>query len=107
MSWTSAAIERLEQQIGDEVNKRFPGAVQRVTVLQYGDEPMIEPGELLVRFIVEAAEGHKAQEQALHAFEETHGAGDQAVPAAICPPSSPRRGGWRSAPAATPATAPG
>jgi hypothetical protein len=68
-----AAIERLEQQIGDEVTKRFPGsAVQRVMVLQYGDEPMIEPGELLVRFIVEAADGQKAQEQALHAFEETH-----------------------------------
>ena len=68
-----AAIERLEQQLGDEVTKRFPGsAVQRVMVLQYGDEPMIEPGELLVRFIVEAADGQKAQEQALHAFEETH-----------------------------------
>jgi hypothetical protein len=68
-----AAIERLEQQIGEEVTKRFPGgAVQRVKVLQYGDEPMIEPGELLVRLIVEAAEGKKGQEQALHAFEEAH-----------------------------------
>jgi hypothetical protein len=67
------AIERLEQQIGEEVNKRFPGgAVQRVKALQYGDEPMIEPGELLVRLIVEAAEGQKGQEQALHAFEEAH-----------------------------------
>ena len=68
-----AAIERLEQQIGGEVNRRFPGgAVQRVKVLQYGDEPMIEPGELLVRLIVAAAEGQKGQEQALHAFEEAH-----------------------------------
>ena len=67
------ALERLEQQIGDELNRRFPGgAVQRVKVLQYGDEPMIEPGELLVRLIVEAAEGPKGQEQALHAFEEAH-----------------------------------
>jgi hypothetical protein len=68
-----AAIERLEQQIGEEVNKRFPGgAVQRVAVLQYGDEPMIEPGELLVRLILEAAEGRKGQEQALQVFEEAH-----------------------------------
>ena len=67
------ALERLEQQIGDELNRRFPGgAVQRVKVLQYGDEPMIEPGELLVRLIVEAAEGPKGQEHALHAFEEAH-----------------------------------
>jgi hypothetical protein len=67
------ALERLEQQIGDELNRRFPGgAVQRVKVLQYGDEPMIEPGELLVRLIVAAAEGPKGQEQALHAFEEAH-----------------------------------
>jgi hypothetical protein len=68
-----AAIERLEQQIGEEVDKRFPdSAVQRVKVLQYGDEPMIEPGELLVRLIVAAADGRKGQEQALHAFEEAH-----------------------------------
>ncbi len=68
-----AAIERLEQQIGEEVDKRFPGgAVQRVKVLQYGDEPMIEPGELLVRLILDAAEGQKGQEQALRAFEEAH-----------------------------------
>jgi hypothetical protein len=69
-----AAVEHLEQQIGEEVNKRFPGgAIQRVKVLQYGDEPVIEPGELLVRLILEAAEGQKGQEQALRAFEEAHG----------------------------------
>jgi hypothetical protein len=68
-----AAIERLEQQLGEEVDKRFPGsAVQRVKVLQYGDEPMIEPGELHVRLILEAAEGPKGQKQALHAFAEAH-----------------------------------
>ena len=67
------AIERLEQQLGEEVIRRFPGsAVQRVTVLQYGDEPMIEPGELLVRLILEAPDQQKGQEQALHAFEEAH-----------------------------------
>ena len=68
-----AAIERLQQQLGEEVTKRFPGgAVQRVEVLQYGDDPMIEPGELMVRLILEAAEGREGQEQALHAFEKAH-----------------------------------
>src|ERR1039457_7451811 len=87
------AIERLEQQIGEEVNKRFPGAaVQRVKALQYGDEPMIEPGELLVRLIVEAAEGQKGQEQALHAFEEAH---DEALKQFRKDLSAELPNGWR------------
>jgi hypothetical protein len=68
-----AAMDLLEQQINDEVKKRFPGAVQRVAVLQYGDDPVIEPGELLVRVIIEAEEGRDAQQQALKAFENAHG----------------------------------
>ena len=38
-----AALDQLEQQIIEEVNKRFPGVAQRVEVLQYGDDPVIEP----------------------------------------------------------------
>jgi hypothetical protein len=68
-----AAIGQLEQQIDDEVTKRFPGAVQRVAVLQYGADPVIEPGELLVRVILQAGEGHEAQRQALQEFENAHG----------------------------------
>src|SRR5260370_39218178 len=68
-----AAIDRLEQQVDDEVKKRFPGAVQRVAVLQYGDDPVIEPGELLVRVIIEAPEEREGQQEALQAFEHTHG----------------------------------
>jgi hypothetical protein len=68
-----AAIDQLEHQIDDEVKKRFRGAVQRVAVLHYGDDPVIEPGELLVRVTLEAEEGHQAQQQALQAFENTHG----------------------------------
>jgi hypothetical protein len=67
-----ATIEHLEQQIDGEVKKRFPGAVQRVAVLQYGDDPVIEPGELMVRLILEAAEGREGQ-QALKAFEHANG----------------------------------
>jgi hypothetical protein len=68
-----AAIDKVEQLIDDEVKKRFPGAVQRVAVLQYGDDPVIEPGELLVRVIIEAGEGREAQQQALQAFKNAHG----------------------------------
>jgi len=69
-----AAIEHIQQQIQDEVSKRFPGApVQRTEVLQYGDDPVIEPGELLVRVTIEAPEGQEGQEQALQDFERAHG----------------------------------
>ncbi len=68
-----AVIERIERRISDEVAKRLPGtAVKRVEVLQYGDEPMIEPKELLVRLVLESEEGRDGQEQALHAFEKAH-----------------------------------
>src|SRR5580700_10938510 len=68
-----AAIDHIEQQIDGEVKKRFPGAVRRVAVLQYGDDPVIEPGELLVRVIIEAPEEREGQQEALQAFERTHG----------------------------------
>jgi hypothetical protein len=68
-----ATIERMEQRLADEADKRFPGGVvQRAQVLQYGDEPMIEPGELLVRLTIAAADGREGQEEAMHAFEKAH-----------------------------------
>jgi len=43
-------LDVVEREIADEVRTRFPGdAVQRVRRLQYGDHPMIEPGDLWVR----------------------------------------------------------
>jgi hypothetical protein len=68
-----AELDQLERQIGDEVAERFPGVAQRVAVLQYGDDPVIEPGELLVRVSLEAPDGSEAQEQVLQAFEREHG----------------------------------
>ncbi len=70
----AAAVEHIAERIHDEVGKRFPGApVQRTEVLQYGDDPVIEPGELLVRVIIESEAGEEAQQRALRAFEEAHG----------------------------------
>jgi hypothetical protein len=90
-----AALERLEQQVREEVDKRFPGVALQVEVLQYGDEPVIEPGELMVRLTLEPEEGEQGaeakegeeapeekkgkkggegRERALHAFERAHGA---------------------------------
>jgi hypothetical protein len=68
-----ADLERIERQFGDLVRERFPGApVQRVEVLQYGDDPEIEPGELLARVVIEAEDGREAREQALESFHAAH-----------------------------------
>ena len=99
-----ATIEQLEQQIDGEVNKRFPGAVQWVAVLQYGDDPVIEPGELMVRLILEAAEGREGQQQALKAFEHANGPAIKQFRNDLCA-QLPSSGGWSSASAPTPATA--
>jgi hypothetical protein len=59
--------------IRDELAKRFPGAVfQDVAVLQYGDEPVVEPGELMVRVTLASGDDEAAREQTLHGFEEAH-----------------------------------
>jgi hypothetical protein len=68
-----AAIGPIGQRIDGEVKKRFPGAVRRVAVLQHGDDPVIEPGELLVRVIIEAPGDRDGQQQALQAFDQAHG----------------------------------
>ena len=68
-----AAMESMERQLDEDVRARFPGgAVQRVALLQYGDDPVIEPGELMLRVFIEAAGGPEDRGQALEAFGHTH-----------------------------------
>lgn len=48
-----AALGRLQQIIDDLVKERFPvGAVRQVLLLQYGDDPVVEPGEVRVRVLI-------------------------------------------------------
>jgi len=69
-----AELDRLQEQFGQLVQERFPGApVQRVAVLGYGDDPEIEPGQLLARVYLEAGDGQAAREQAVKEFHEAHG----------------------------------
>ena len=62
-----AAIER-------EVRSRFPdGALERVLILRYGDDPAVEPGKVAVRLLVDAAKGPtSAARDALGEFHRTH-----------------------------------
>jgi hypothetical protein len=66
-----AAKDRIQHEIEDQANERFPGAVQSVVVLQHGDEPVVEPGELMIRVLIRP-EGPDGGEQRLRDFEQAH-----------------------------------
>ena len=69
-------IGRLEQLIDREVRARFlPGTVLRIAVLQHGDDPVIEPGDLLVRVVVGTAGAAGEGEQSLRVWADAHQAG--------------------------------
>jgi hypothetical protein len=64
-------LDVIEREIADEVRTRFSGdAVQRVRLLQYGDHPMIEPGDLWVRVLL--AGDPEDYERILRAFQDAH-----------------------------------
>ncbi|HLH83709.1 MAG TPA: hypothetical protein VKV38_10630 [Trebonia sp.] len=79
-----AGIERLRQEFDAEVRRRFAGApIERVEVLQYGDDPEIEPGQLLGRIVIEAPvttnegdpgedTGKEARGRRLEEFHDAH-----------------------------------
>jgi hypothetical protein len=70
-----AAVDETERQLNELVRARFPGDVMRVALLQYGDDPVVEPGELMIRVLIrvpEGAEGDEAGEHALKAFHQAH-----------------------------------
>ncbi|HUB38039.1 MAG TPA: hypothetical protein VMA72_04235 [Streptosporangiaceae bacterium] len=69
-----AALDQLRQLVEDEVKARFPGgAIERVALLQYGDEPVVEPGELVLRVFVAAPGGREEREQVAEDFTRSFG----------------------------------
>jgi hypothetical protein len=67
-----ATVERV---INREMQERFDaGAVQRAVLLRHGDDPAIEPGQLLVRVFVEASD-----EPGLTAWQSAHRGGIDAI----------------------------
>jgi hypothetical protein len=64
-----AAQDRLQGQLDARVKELFPGEeVQRVALLQHGDDPWVEPGDLLVRVIIGEAE----EDPPLRAWDRDH-----------------------------------
>jgi Arc/MetJ-type ribon-helix-helix transcriptional regulator len=54
-------LDVIEREINEEVRARFPGtAVRQAVLLQYGDDPLIEPGDLWVRVLLDEPDGRGA-----------------------------------------------
>ncbi|MGH3219437.1 MAG: hypothetical protein ACRDPY_12125 [Streptosporangiaceae bacterium] len=67
-----AWLDVIEREIDAEARERFPGgAVRQVVLLQYGDDPEIEPGDLWVRVLL-AADGPDDYERAVREFHHSH-----------------------------------
>ena len=50
-----AEVESARRRVQDAAREWFPGgAVQEVALMQYGDDPRVEPGQLVVRVVVPA-----------------------------------------------------
>ena len=63
--------ERLERTAEEELNRHFGDRpVQKVEVLQYGDDSVIEPGQAMIRVILTPT--GEDPEATLHAFEKAH-----------------------------------
>ena len=65
--------ERVQRELKEEAGKILPSAVREVTVLEYGDDPMVEPGEVMVRVLTTEQPGegdeppkHEAMKQFRH-----------------------------------------
>jgi hypothetical protein len=66
-------LDHIQQRADSEVRERFPGApIQRVEVLQYGDDPEIEPGQFLIRVVVEVPADEDEREHAFRDFHDAH-----------------------------------
>jgi Arc/MetJ-type ribon-helix-helix transcriptional regulator len=69
VSLEPAVQDRLQTELDEQVKELFPaGEVQRVALLQYGDDPWVQPGDLLVRVIIEEAE----EDPPLPAWQRDH-----------------------------------
>jgi hypothetical protein len=66
-------LDQLEAQLARLVQNRFADdPVRRVAVLQYGEDPAIEPGELLVRVFIKAAGDGERRKETLDEFDRVN-----------------------------------
>jgi hypothetical protein len=64
-------LERVREQFGRAVRSRFSDVpIERVEVLQYGEDPEVEPGQLLARVVFDAQSGDRQERE--RAFKAMH-----------------------------------
>lgn len=49
--------ERVQRELKQEADKLLPGGVREVAVLEHGDDPIVEPGEVMVRVLTAGQPG--------------------------------------------------
>jgi hypothetical protein len=75
------ALDRLAARLDQQVKEHFPdGGVHQVALLQHGDDPQVEPGDLWVRIYFNVAglpadhEGAQARRHPLEVWQQAHAA---------------------------------
>jgi hypothetical protein len=69
-----AEFERIRDQFVHLVHERFPDAqIKRVEVLQYGDDPEVEPGQLIARLVIDTPAEAPERVRAFEAFHRQYG----------------------------------
>jgi hypothetical protein len=65
-----AELERVQRLLDEDIKARFPAdTIERVTLLQYGDDPVVEPGQLVVRVVVAAGADEEQTKRIARKFE--------------------------------------
>jgi hypothetical protein len=55
-AWMDEHFDRLEAALDEQVKEHFPdGGVRWIALLQHGDDPSVEPGDLLARVLIQEA----------------------------------------------------
>jgi len=68
-----AQLDRIRQQWDEEVRRRMPGApIERTEVLQYGDDPEVEPGQLLARVVIDVPDEEAERKREFDEFHAGH-----------------------------------
>jgi hypothetical protein len=66
-------LDHLTRQFEELVRERLPDApIAKAEVLQYGDDPEIEPGQLMGRITIEAGDSGDSEEERMRAFHAFH-----------------------------------
>jgi hypothetical protein len=67
-----AERERVREMFDREVRERLQGMPVRAEVLQYGDDPEVEPGQLIARVVLDAPDDPVERMRTFKEFHEAH-----------------------------------